>query len=426
MARPHVLVVGADGFVGRHVVAALLARGVRVTCATRHPDRTARIFPPCASAACDLSVDDVQAWGPRLKDVDTVVNADGILRGPVHAVQSSGPVALFDACVQAGVRQVVQISALGAGLHPSSPFLASKDAADRHLIALARNETRPNWHVVRPSLIVGRGGRSTDLFCALAALPWPLRLGPGTWVSQPVHVHDVVRILLDLMDGARHGPLIDLVGGSVMSSDDLTRALRDWMGLRATRFLTIPEPCLRLAAKLGDRFPGWTLTGESFKLLTAGNVASPQSPGETIAVRPLRLALATDPATGADLTRARWSVLTPMLVACLAVVWVGSGLASFAVAGPHAVDLLRGLGLSMTGSRGVVWCGALLDVALGTALLRRSRRRVVLVAQACVVLGYTALASILLPGLWLDPFGALLKNLAVLATTLVLLTGEDA
>jgi len=41
------------------------------------------------------------------------------------------------------------------------------------------------------------------------------------------------------------------------------------------------------------------------------------------------------------------------------------------------------------------------------------------------MLAYTMLATIALPELWMDPFGSLLKNLAVLAATLALLAVEE-
>jgi hypothetical protein len=37
------------------------------------------------------------------------------------------------------------------------------------------------------------------------------------------------------------------------------------------------------------------------------------------------------------------------------------------------------------------------------------------------MVAYTVLATVALPALWTDPFGPLLKNLAVLAATLALL-----
>ena len=73
----------------------------------------------------------------------------------------------------------------------------------------------------------------------------------------------------------------------------------------------------------------------------------------------------------------------------------------------------------------VTWAGAALDVALGLALLWRSWRRPAAIAQLAIMALYTALATVALPSLWLDPFGPLLKNLAVLTATLAFLATED-
>ena len=60
---------------------------------------------------------DPAVWLPRLVGIDAVVSAVGVLRDstkrPMQAVHSDTPKALFDACAKAGVRRVVQISALG-------------------------------------------------------------------------------------------------------------------------------------------------------------------------------------------------------------------------------------------------------------------------------------------------------------------------
>lgn len=57
---------------------------------------------------------------------------------------------------------------------------------------------------------------------------------------------------------------------------------------------------------------------------------------------------------------------------------------------------------------------SLLDLAIGISLLRRLRPRLLAVVQILVVVGYTLGLSTLAPSLWLDPYGALLKNLPML------------
>ena len=414
-----VVVVGAGGFVGRHLVARLLAEGHAVTCAGRGMAALRRQFPDCEVMGADLAGDGAEAWRWRLAGVDALVNAAGVLRGDRDGVQRRGPVALFDACAAAGVGRVVQVSALGAGAHPGSPFLATKAAADEHLVGMGR----PGWHVVRPSLVVGRGGASTALFCALGALPRPVRLGPGTWRVQPVHVHDLVGLVAALVGGMKAPPIVEAVGPEVMGTNGLTAALRGWLGLRPAGFVPVPTALLRVAARAGDALPGAALSSETLALLQAGNVGS-QAPLPGWRPRRLADALAADPAGPGDLLAARLEPVRGAVLASLVAVWVGTGLVSFAPVGGRAAALLAGLGMTGGLARGTAVGGGLLDVALGLGLLPGRTRRPVLVAQLGVMAGYTALATVAGPGLWLDPFGPLLKNAAVLAAILASLAME--
>ena len=167
------LVLGASGFIGGRIVAALLTRGAEVICAGPNPATLRRRFPACTAVDADLSRDTEEDWASRLAGVEAVVNAAGVLRGDLDTIHRRGPVALFDACARAGVPCIIQLSALGAGNQPTR-FLATKAEADSHLIQLARDIGRQRWCVVRPSLVIGRSGASTSLFSALASLPWPI------------------------------------------------------------------------------------------------------------------------------------------------------------------------------------------------------------------------------------------------------------
>ncbi len=422
-----ILVVGAGGFIGSRVVAGLLGRGHAVTCAGRNPEALRRRFPSCEAVRADLLADDTSTWLTRLAEIDAVVNAAGVLRDDVEGVHHRGAVALFEACAAAGMPRLVQLSALGAGAQPRSRFLATKEAADAHLLRLAREAGGRGWCVLRPSLVIGRGGGSTALFCALAATPAPLRLGPGTWRVQPLHVANLARAVADLIEAPSVPPRLDLVGPEAMTTDGLTAALRAWFGLPPRPPLALPQVVLRVAARIGGLLPGASLTPESLGMLAAGNTADPAPMVAALGWAPRRLAdaLAAEPATAADLWLARLLPVRPILLGALVAVWVGSGLSSFRVTPRQADALLAGLRLSGQAALAVTWAGAALDVVLGLALLRAGWRRLALGAQLAVMAAYTVLATVALPALWADPFGPLLKNLAVLAATLALLAVAD-
>jgi uncharacterized protein YbjT (DUF2867 family) len=422
-----VVVVGAGGFIGSRIVVELLSRDHSVVCAGRAPEKLLRRFPACEAVDVNLAADDVDKWRACLGGVDAVINAIGVLRGDLETVHHRGPVRLFDACAQAGVPHLLQISALGASVQNDSRFLATKYAADLHLLRLAEERGMRGWSVLRPSLVVGRGGASTELFSGLAAAIRPVRLGNGTWLIQPIHVADVARAVATLIEQPHIPSVIDVVGPEAMTTDGLTASLRAWLGLPTRRFITLPLPLISIGARVGDLLPGATLTTEALTMLARGNTADVAPAAAALGWMPHRLsdALAAEPSVRADLWQARMMQIRNILRGALAAVWIGSGVASFAVSPERADALLSRLTSDRFTAMAITWSGAALDVALGAALLHRSWRRRALQGQLAVMLAYTVLATIALPELWMDPFGSLLKNLAVLAATLALLAVED-
>jgi uncharacterized protein YbjT (DUF2867 family) len=147
-----VLVLGGRGFIGRHAVDALIARGHDVVVGTRldlpgDPRVRQAVFERLTRPA---------HWYPLLRGVDAVVNAVGILRerGPetYDAVHHRAPGALARACAYSGLR-LVHVSALGLRASARSRFILSKIAGER---AIAASGSRCS--IVRPSLVDGEGG----------------------------------------------------------------------------------------------------------------------------------------------------------------------------------------------------------------------------------------------------------------------------
>ncbi len=101
----------------------------------------------------------------------------------------------------------------------------------------------------------------------------------------------------------------------------------------------------------------------------------------------------------------------------LVLIWLGTAAASLWDGGATGQQLLVSLGLSAGWALTLVWGGALWDLGLGLALARHPGRATYALALAGM-LGMTLLATLLLPALWLDPLGPLLKNLAIAALLL--------
>ena len=406
-------VIGGSGFIGRLVVASLLTAGREVV-APSHED-------------FDIAREDPAFLAAKLAGVDIVVNCAGLARDArvdnLDSVNAEGAKRLALACVQAGVRRLVHISALGAGQDDSTRFQRSKGDAERALGAIEGLEIV----IVRPSLVMGAGGASGDFFSALATLPVPPRLGAGKWRIQPLHVTE----LADLVTGLAYAPnppkSVDAVGPASLTTDELTRQLRDWLGLGAMPFLAVPSSVLGFFAWLNEIVEIGPGDREFLGLLERGNTGDPSSITTALGRAPLSLAqsLARQPASLADLWRARLYFLQPLLRLTLAFLWIGTGLVSFGMFPPAEFYVMLGeLGLTGPLAEVALFGAAGANLVLGALLVAKWRPGLVASAML-VLLAVFSFAALTLPHeYWLTPFAPILKNLPIAVGLLTLIGME--
>lgn len=412
----NILLCGANGFIGLHLEQALSAAGHHVVRGVRTPRS-------CSDVAVDYVHDTAaETWLPRLANIDAVINAVGILReegeSTFNALHRDAPIALFNACVEAGVHHVVQISALGGNDDDVlTPYMSSKREADAHLA------TSPlNWLIVRPSLIIGADGESSKVFRTLASLPVVGLPGKGGQALQPVHIDDVCAAIVHALTfSSSMQRVINAVGPEPMSYRDMLAHYRRAMGMKEPVWLPIPMALMRLSAKLADRMPQRLLSADTLLMLEQGNTAD-HEPFRELVGRPLKGVSAWFPSMPPDMLRsdAIWRWMRPLFQLVLAVVWIVTGLLSLGI---YPVEdsyaLLAQVGLSGALASVALYGAALLDIALGIATLAWPGRGLWRM-QLLLMGGYTVIISFYLPEFWLHPFGPILKNLPILALLIAL------
>lgn len=265
-----ILLCGATGFIGRHIHQTLT--------------QAAHTVIPASSQArpggvvVDFTQDTrPEAWLPRLQGVDAVVNAVGVLRDhatrPMQAIHADTPAALFEACAQAGVRRVVHISALGLAGNPTL-YARSKLQAEARL---AEWTTRGELDgvIVRPSVVFGRGGASSELFLMLARSPlWWLPAPVVRTRIQPVAVSDLADLVTALVTQPEAPPAtVSAVGPQALTIAAFLRLLRQRLGHRRAWQATLPDWLTALSARLGDLVPISPWCSETLALLSHDNVA---------------------------------------------------------------------------------------------------------------------------------------------------------
>jgi uncharacterized protein YbjT (DUF2867 family) len=434
-----VLVIGALGFIGRQVVASLVGHGHEVVAGVRS-GRRGELPVGVDAVDCDLARDtDPAQWRPRLHGVDAVVNAGGLLKGSpelLDAVHCQTPLALARAAAELGMKCFVQISALGDPR--DGDFIASKHCGDQALLACGMPVT-----VLRPSLVYALAGSygGSSLLRALAAAPWWIPVpGFGRQLIQPLHVHDLAEIVVAALE--RDAPtaanelspdlasIHPVVGPEQLQLGQFLRSLRRWLRLPDARLLPVPMPLLRLAGALGDRLGDGPLGSAMVRMVARGNAATLADHvrlQEQFGQAPRTLAewLAREPSHVQDRWHARLYPLAPLLRIALGLTCLLSAVAGFALT-PADVSVLAA---PLHWPEWLGWLlgygGSAADAVLGAMLLGNWRTRLAGNALLLLVLGYTVALGIGMPGLWLDPWGALAKNLAILPAILVWRVLED-
>ena len=406
-----VKVVGGSGFLGRHVAAALLQAGHDVT-APAHED-------------LDIARQSAEEIALQLTGAEIVVNCAGLARDArvdnLNAVNKEGPKALAHACQLAGVRRFIHVSALGATDADASRFQRSKGEAEAAVSATEGVEVV----ILRPSLAVGPGGASGDFFSALAALPLAPRLADGSWRVQPLHVNEISELVVKLATMSNPPQVLDAVGPTPMTTDELTRSLRDWLGLPETRSLALPRPVLRFFAWANEIVEFGPGDREFLNLLERGNTGDPSGAAAVLGREPLSLerSLARQPASLGDFWRARLYFIQPLLRLSLAILWLGTGVVSFGLFPPSEFYVMLGeLGLVGASAEVALFGVAMLNLILGALLLVNWRPALTATLMLALLFVFSGAALMLPREYWLTPFAPVLKN-APIAVALMTLIG---
>lgn len=274
-----VTVFGGSGFVGRYVVKRLAEQGARIRVAIRRPDEGLFLKPMGSVGQIDIVQANIRvapSVQAAVQNADAVINCVGILypRGAqgFDAVQARGAEVVALCSREAGVQQMVHVSAIGASAESASHYARSKAAGEagvrRHM---------PQAAIIRPSVVFGQEDDFFNRFASLAAFVPALPLVDGGHTKmQPVYVGDVAAaIVRALGDPAAAGQTYELGGPKVYTMREIMElTLRE---IRKKRLLLpVPGALLKPAALLMELQPLFAppITRDQIELLKSDNVVA--------------------------------------------------------------------------------------------------------------------------------------------------------
>jgi len=274
-------VFGGSGFIGRYVVKRLAAQGYVIRVAGRDTERAkdlmttgrvAQVVPLYVSLGNEATIQ------RAVEGADVVINLVGILTESkprdFQRIQGDGPARIAAAAAAAGVKHMVQISAIGADAASPSAYAKSKAQGEAAVRAAL-----PGATILRPSIVFGSEDKFFNRFGAMAMMLPIMPVIHGATRFQPVYVGDVA----DAIAAAVSRP--DAAGRTYELGGPRTYSFRELLAYilhetRRHRFLwDVPLGLARLQARLGELVPGKPFTRDQLIMLAKDNVATAGTPG---------------------------------------------------------------------------------------------------------------------------------------------------
>jgi uncharacterized protein YbjT (DUF2867 family) len=236
-----VLVTGATGFVGRHLVPELVDRGYAVRAMTRHPET---YDGPGEAVAGDVS--DPGSLATPLEGVDVAVylvhslDDDAFEERDAEAAQAFGL-----AAAASGVRQIVYLGGLGKDDADLSPHLRSRREVERLLGAAGVPVT-----TLRAAIVVGAGGISWEMTRQLIKnLPGMVVPKWASTRTQPIALDDVVRYLAGVIGREEaYGRAFEIGGPDQLSYVDMLQQAAEVINGHRVPIVTVPVLTPRLSS----------------------------------------------------------------------------------------------------------------------------------------------------------------------------------
>ena len=273
-----ILLTGGTGFVGGHVLQALLAAGRPVRCLVREPSS--------ANLDCELVQGDMTD-GASLKraveGADTVVHLVAIRQGKQEQfdrVMAQGTRDLLAAAKEAGVGRFVHMSALGTSEESKDlvPYYGAKWKMEQ-----AVEGTGIPYVIFRPSFVFERDGGILPTFAKLARFaPVTPITGSGQQRIQPIWAGDLAAYFDKAIDlDAATDRTFELGGPDVVTWNEFWERLKKARGIRRPS-VHVPMGLMRMNALVTERLPGNVpLTRDLLKMLEHDNVVTNDDAVET-------------------------------------------------------------------------------------------------------------------------------------------------
>ena len=251
-----ILVIGASGFVGRHLAQGLLAEGYAVRCLARKPEK----IKDLAAIGYEIvqgDILDAESMKRALDSVQAVYISVHTL-SPQHSstvgqgfmdIELQGLQNIVVACKANGVSRLIYLTSLGNTPGARSAWGRERWQAEQFLLGSGLEVT-----VIQPGQIVGVGGNGFNMMVNQAKRSPTLMIGSGKQKSRNIAVNDLVYYLIGVLSDSRtYGQAYEVGGDDVLTSDQMVDVTAEVLGHHHPVKIHVPRTLLGVFAPVIER-----------------------------------------------------------------------------------------------------------------------------------------------------------------------------
>ncbi len=277
MKQKEILLFGATGQIGRNLIRKLSQNNYQITAVTRNTHRAGYILKTQANPGflelVELKNFDTKKIEDLMKNCAVCINLIGILfekkRGDFKIIHTDLPNLLSQIAKKYKIQKLIHLSSLGIENALDSDYAKSKLEGEKKI-----KSNFEKFVILKPSIVYSVYDKFTNKFMSLLSiLPVMPLYYNGNTKFNPIHVSDLVDIILNTVENKNNNLVVECIGPEILTFKEIIEKIL--ISIQKKRFLIpVPIQIASLTAKFLQLLPNPLLTEDQLKLLKYDNVST--------------------------------------------------------------------------------------------------------------------------------------------------------
>ena len=277
MKPKEILVFGASGQIGRHLIRKFTKNNYKVVAVTRNIHQKGYILKTQANPGyleiVELPYFNIEKIKDLLEECSICINLIGILfekkNNNFKNIHSDFPDLLSKFSAKKNIEKLIHLSSLGIEKSIDSNYAISKLDGE--------NKIKDNFNrsiILKPSIVYSVDDNFTTNFMTLLnRLPFMPLYYEGKTKFSPIHVTDLAQIIFDVVQGKVNEQTIECIGPEILTFKEIILKLLKTIDKKRL-LIPLPLAFAKTLAKIFEIIPNPLITVDQINLLKYDNIAS--------------------------------------------------------------------------------------------------------------------------------------------------------